>query len=291
MRVWRAWTALWAEREHPVSLGLVRIGLGLCVLVDALVVRGLGLVHPLFGPELEGGLVGAAPWVESLGPGNVHGVLTLAALGLTVGCFTRTSALILLGVWAQLGVAAPFADRAVDLLARDVLAVLALSGAGAWASVDAAWSTGSLWGDGRPVGAWARRLIVAQLALLYGGAGLTKVDASWWPWGGASALFVVLQDPAVTRTSFAFLRDGGWRLTQVATVVTVVWQLLWPLVVVWMALGWTRFRRLGDRLHAVWLAVGLAFHLTLAATMELGLFPWCMMALYPALIAPRHLRR
>jgi hypothetical protein len=45
------------------------------------------------------------------------------------------------------------------------------------------------------------------------------------------------------------------------------------------------------RLLELWAAVGIAFHLGLAATMSLGIFPWGCLALYPALTMPGALRR
>lgn len=286
MRAWCWWRALWSRREHPRALGLVRILLGLAVLVDALWLRHLGLVPVIWGPADAGGILDGASWVVQLGPAWVHGTFLLAALCLTVGLFSRSSALVLLLLWTQLGQAAPFADRAADLLSRNALAILALSPAGAWGSVDAWWRTGSVGGTGEPEVAWPRYLIVAQLLLMYVTAGLQKTTPTWWPWNGATALFLILQDPAVTRMDFGFLRlHGLWRLTQLGTVGTLVWQLGYPLVLVGLALQRTR-PVLGRALHLGWVGLGVVFHLGLAATMELGLFPWCMLALYPALIGP-----
>jgi hypothetical protein len=39
-------------------------------------------------------------------------------------------------------------------------------------------------------------------------------------------------------------------------------------------------------LEYVWLSLGVVFHLALALTTELGIFPWAMLALYPAWLHP-----
>ena len=36
----------------------------------------------------------------------------------------------------------------------------------------------------------------------------------------------------------------------------------------------------------VWIGIGAVFHLGLALTTELGIFPWAMLALYPAWVHP-----
>lgn len=301
-----AWIDLWAEREHPRSLGLVRILLGLVLLADLVHLAALDLQRPFFAPLANGGWTdlsahGALPWFFQLPTDGIvwpFVLLFAATLSFTLGFFTRTSTAVLLLTWASFATAVPIADRAVDLLCRDFLLLLVFADAGAWGSLDARWRTGSVWGDGSPVAAWPRYLLIAQLIVLYGAAGLQKTHASWWPWGGCTALFVILQDPAVTRFDMGWLRNAGlWRLTQPMTLVTVLWQLLYPLLLVWLIAertaergGWRAWAtRL--HLHHVWIAVGVVFHLLLAATMELGIFPWAMMAVYPALLPPRSLAR
>jgi hypothetical protein len=39
-------------------------------------------------------------------------------------------------------------------------------------------------------------------------------------------------------------------------------------------------------LEWVWITVGMLFHGALAATMNLGIFPWAMLALYPIWVDP-----
>jgi hypothetical protein len=305
-RAWAAWVALWRGDEHPRSLALVRLGLGSCVLFDFLEIARLGLVTALFAPVSAGGLSDAltradvplfyrfAPGTAAAGAG-LHALLVVAAACFTLGWCTRTSAAILVLAWAQFADILPAADRGIDTLCRDVLLLFAVAGGGRWASLDAWWSTGSIWGDGAPVPAWPRRLLMLQIVAMYFLAGIQKVGLHWWPMGNFAALFLVLQDPAIARHDFGWLaRTPFFQLTQLGTIVTLRFQDSYPVVLLlrwWRATpergGWGR--RLVARapwLEYVWIALGAWFHLLLAFTTELGIFPWAMLALYPAWLHP-----
>jgi hypothetical protein len=45
------------------------------------------------------------------------------------------------------------------------------------------------------------------------------------------------------------------------------------------------------RLRWVWIAIGVTFHLGIAMTLRLGVFPWGMLALYPVLLRSDELVR
>lgn len=306
----RAWVAFWDTVEHPRTLGVVRILLALVMLFDFVEIWRLGLVTPLFSPQEAGGwfdvlsrtqvpriyqLMPAESWV-----GVVHHALIVGLIvALLLGLCTRVSALLLVLLWAQLQHVAPLSDRAIDVLCRNALLILAFAGSGAWASIDAKLRTGRFLGDGAPVGAWARQLLVLQLVVMYFTAGVQKVGFLWLPWGGFMALYVILQDPAIARADFAWMARQPWLLaTQIGTAVTMLWQWGYPLVLLWAWYKHTperpgRLRAFANRwhLHLVWVVVGAIFHLLLAATMELGIFPWAMLALYPAFIHPDELAR
>ncbi|MEZ4317255.1 MAG: HTTM domain-containing protein [Myxococcota bacterium] len=299
------WVAFWDATEHPRTLGIVRILLAIVILFDFFEIWAYDLVVPLLGPQEVGGWADlmarenppllyqwlpAAEWVPRLH----HAVLVGSAAFFGLGFFTRTSAVVLMLSWAQVAVTQPLSDRAIDLLCRNVLMIFALSGAGRWGSLDALWSTGSLAGDGKPIGAWPRYLLIVQLVVMYFTAGIQKVGILWMPMGSFAALYVILQDPAIARFDFAYLaRAPFFQLTQLGTLVTMVWQWAYPLVFLWYFYKNTpdrpgRLRAFANRWHLtlVWMGVGALFHLLLAVTMELGIFPWAMLALYPAFIDP-----
>lgn len=300
----RWWIALWDRRETPEVLALVRIGVGLVLLADLFWTWKLGLVAPLMTSEAQGGLSGLTPqtsaWFGWVGDGPraaalLHAALAVAAALLALGGFTRTAAaafLLLSAEWARI---LPDADRGIDLLLRNVLFVLAFSRAGDAFSLDAWWATGRWAGSGAPVPAWPRRVLVLQIVAMYFTAGVQKYGQHWWPWGGWSALYVILQDWAVAAWDFSWARQPlPYFLTQVATVVTLAWQWSYP-VVLWGTFeppwppGALRRAFLRWRLHWLWIAVGIWFHVQLALTMELGIFPYGMLALYWVFVSPDEL--
>jgi hypothetical protein len=300
----RWWVALWDRREVPDLQALIRAGVGFVLLADFLTTYRLGLVIPLMAGPDGGGLVSVSgqEWARWVGTDEraawlLWAGLTASAFTLTIGLSTRASAFLLMVLSAQWALLLPDGDRAIDMLLRNVLLVLALSSAGRTWSVDAWVRTGSLRGDGEPVPAWPRYVIVLQIVLMYFTAGVQKYGQHWWPWGGWSALFVILQDWAVASRPFGWLRDPPWyALTQLSTFVTMIFQWSYPVVLAHYfppAGPPGRFRRVFARyrLHWAWIAVGAWFHLALAATMELGIFPWGMLALYPAFLHPDELPR
>jgi hypothetical protein len=303
--LWSRWEAFWDEREHPIALALVRILLGACLLYDFLHLWRLGLVIPLFGVAAAGGFSDAllrenTPWIYVLLPGAAwvarlhHTIIVLAAATLTAGFWTRTSAAVLVFAWAQFAAVEPYSDRGIDTLARLALCILAVSGAGETLSLDALTRTGRFLGDGRPILSAPRRLVILQLVVMYFGAGMQKIGITWWPMGSFGALYFSLQDPAVAAHDFSFLRRQPFFFSsQVGTAVTMLYQLSYPIV---LLLFW--WRRHPDRggpiaslarrwhLEWIWIVLGGVFHLSLAMTMNLGIFPWAMLALYPAWLTP-----
>jgi hypothetical protein len=166
-----------------------------------------------------------------------------------------------------------------------------------WWSADEWWRTGRGAGDpGRLVPAWPRYLLVLQVVLVYFTAGVQKFATQWWPWGGYSALYLILNDWAVSRYHLAWLgRQPFYLSTQIGTATTVLWQWTYPVVLVHYFPGPGapgRLRRLVEagRLHLVWLAVGVIFHVSIGLTMELGIFPWGFLAVYPAFLHPDEVR-
>ncbi len=307
---WQRWAGFWAEREHPRVLATIRICLGLVLLYDFMQVWWLDLVVPLFGVQEIGGLSDAMarkhpPMVYRWLPGtegvarSLHATITLAALTFTLGAFTRTSALVLLLAWAQWSMVLPASDRGIDTLCRDVLCILIFSGAGQCWSVDAVRANGRTDDSTWTVPAWPRRLIIVQCVAMYFLAGVQKTGLTWYPMGHSAALYFILQDPAIARFDFTWLARQPWFfLTQVGTVVTIVFQDTYPLVFLWIWFKRTaerggRLRHFSNRWHLEWwwIGTGALFHIMLAIGLELGIFPFAMLALYPAWLSPDEMKR
>jgi len=301
------WVALWDEREPPTVLALIRIALALVVLVDLASVAKVGAQTWLWAAAEAGGIsvwdAAASPpfyRVFSANAGSAQllwGGLALSMACVGVGCCTRTAALVHVCLSAQAALINGPGDRAIDRLIRIVLLILVLSPAGKVWSLDAKWATGSFRGSPANAPAWPRYLILVQLVVMYCSAGLAKGGTAWYPWGGYRALYLTLQDPILAAADFRWLAQPvPYLATRLATAVTHLWELAAPLVLV---AAYHRRRpdrgavvpRLLQRLPVrnAYVAVGVLFHLTLAATLRLGIFPFAMLACFPAFFRPDEL--
>jgi len=308
-RLLNYWIGIWDLKEHPRSLAVIRICLGLVILFDALEVLRRGLVVPLMGVLDAGGwssvlLRPNIPlWYQYLPaePSSAYllwaGIFT-TALCFTLGIFPRISAVGFVLLSAQWNQILPQADRGIDTLVRNAMLIMAVSQCGRTLSLQALWKTGSIYGDGEDVQAWPRHLVICQLVLMYFMTGVQKFGLSWTPFGYYSALYIILQDYAIIRMDFSWLVNQPFYLfTQLSSAITVFWQWSYPIVLLFFHYRLTpdrpgRFRAFAVKyhLHWVWVAVGAVFHLLIAATMELGIFPWAMLALYPAFVHPTEWR-
>jgi hypothetical protein len=305
------WVRFWDECEPPTCLALIRILIGLVVVCDLVTLAAHGAISWLWAPIEAGGVVAwseaAAPLFYRLLPPTAGSAtllwagLLLSAIGVAAGCFTRASVLAHVVFSVQAALINASADRAIDRLIRMVLLILLLSPCAAVWSVDAKRATGSFRGDASPAPAWPRYLIFVQLVITYFGAGLAKGGTHWYPWGGYNALYLTLRDPILSSVEPRWLDSRlSHFMTQLATAVTHLWELGAPLLLL-AAL----YRRTSDRpgrrilrriflrvpVREIYVAVGVVFHLSLAFTLRLGIFPFAMLACFPAFFRPDELDR
>lgn len=305
----RWWTGLWDRREHPRALALVRILLGLVIVWDFAQLLRLDLVETLIAPMGDGGLgapVGRkhVPWLYAWFPPTAatawgaYGVMLTAAVCMTLGLASRVAMVALVLVWAQFALVLPPADRGIDLLMRNTVVVLALSGSHRTWSLDhlirrRGWAAPA---DTR-IPSWPRYLLVVQLVFVYFAAGASKVSSTWLPIGDWSALYIAMRDPAFQVLSDETLAQM-YPLTQLGTVSTWVWEWCAPLLLLAYHFRDTRtrpgrLRALFNRIGFVgwYLAIGASFHVATHFVLRLGVFPFAVLALYPAAFHPDELRR
>lgn len=288
------WVALWDRREAPTSLALVRILVAGVLLADLLAAVGGGAIPLLWAPPPAGAGIGAPHWFG--GPDGAYVLWACAVLFcmlVLVGVAYRVTSWLLVFAMVALGRCQPAGDG-IDVLLRIVLPLLAMSGAhGAW-SFDA-WCRSR---RGRPrldsVPAWPRYLLMLQLLWLYFSAAHHR-GRSWGPKDGFSAIGNVLSDPHFARFTPGSLHVLS-PLMRAGTLLTMLFELSAPLflLLTWVDRGSGRGGMFGRfvrrwQLRWVWLSIGVSLHLGIALTMRIGIFPYAILALYPALLHPDEL--
>ena len=292
---WRRLVAALAHREPPTPLALFRLAVGLIlcwVLVDPVL---SGALRPVWFPAADGGLAsgGQGVWLWSLlggtGAAQVWGVLLVglgAALALAAGLAGRVAALVLLQCFLALLALNPGTGGGHDRLLTNALWLLVLAPADATLSLSCRLRTGR-WLDPTPRVAWPRYVAVYQLALVYACTGIQKVGADWWPWGGLDAVHYALLTPSWQR--FSWLGWVGWLapLTHTGTLVTVLWEIGWPLVPLALYFRATRtrpgrLRAWSNRLdlRALFALIGVTMHVLVWAAINVGPFSPATLSFY-----------
>lgn len=272
MSMWSRWVAF-SSREHDARpLALVRILVCSVLVVDLLQVARLGLVTELWR-DFEHGGIGVTPasglWLDAWptwGGPIAFGLIVLALVAAALGVGTRPAILVAIVLYAQLGHIFPPADRAIDRILRTTLLVLLFSGAHRRFALGGGPSV-------MTIPAWPADLLRWLLVLVYLSAGLHKLNCTpdWLGSGDPPVLMRILANPLAGRIDpqVAASLIPLWRL---GGLFTIVLELSSPLIL-------TRFA-------PWWALAGLGLHLGIAATMNLGMFSWGMMALYPVLFLP-----
>jgi hypothetical protein len=300
---------LFDEREKPTALALIRIFVALTLIYDLAVVGVYDVEVWLWAPIDQGGTsptaAREAAWfykVFSATADSAMGLywgLLVSAVTLGVGFFTRTSAIVFVLLSAQSSILNDAGDRGIDRAIRIVVLILAFSAAGRAYSLDARIKSGSFRGDGALAPAWPRFLVLGQLVIMYTAAGLSKSATLWLPWGGHAALYVILNEPIYATMDFGFLAHPVlYFLTQVGTLSSRTWELLSPIVLIAAYYRRTpdgpgRWRAVMNRypIRDLYVAFGVAFHLLLVFTLKLGIFPFAMLAFFPAFFRPDEIER
>lgn len=306
----RWWAGLWDRRENPLSLALIRIFISVVVLYDLLLIGYHGLPMLLWAPKELGGAHdlmarSSVPWVFQVFGASEAVVLGLyltviaSLIAFGAGFLTRFSGLVFVLSYAQTAIINDEADRGIDRMIRIVVWLLIFSKCGRALSIDARWRSGKWLGDGQFIPSWPRYLIILQIAVMYWCAGVEKFAVTWFPWGGYSALYIILQDPIFAVMDFSFLASPWlYPFTQLSTAVSHLWE--WTFPVILLAYYYRDTRHRPGRLRHFFLkydirlwyvCIGVFFHILLAFSLRLGIFPAAMLAFYPAFFHPTEIQR
>jgi len=302
---WLRYVDFLREREAPDALALGRIVFGLAVIANVLEQIFYTGVMELYGNPSAGGVFafsGKAKYslfaLVDPTPEAVWAVVLLTLIGgvtFTLGLFTRLSSLVLFVCHMTLMARMGWFNFSSDNVYRVFSFLMLISPVGAAWSLDAKWR-----GKGKPtVPMWPRRLLIAQLTIVYVKTGLMKVGSTWSIDDRWSALYYSLNLPY-----FAWF-PGEWLaseyiypFTQVATFVARWWETLFFLVPLGLYLrrnptSGGRLRRMLAAIdwRLVFMPVGVLLHASLVVVMKLGMFPFVMVSLYPFVMEPAEARR
>jgi hypothetical protein len=304
-RAWAAWVAMLSRQETGEAFAFFRVAIGLITistLVDALAADAWRVV---WVDQLYGGYRGfgpGTPLVNFFGgptPAVIHGMVWASLIACTlvvVGLGGRVSAFIALQTFIALHRMNSEASGSSDELITNGLWLLVLGNGSATFSLDALLKTKS-WRSERLISSWPRYLGVLQIMVTYTTTGLQKISVYWLPFGELSAVYYVLQQPSFIRFVPTYV-PMFFRVTQLMTLVTWVWEVLTPLLAVYYWCRETperggRLRRLFAwlDLRLVWALIGSGFHVGIWVTMEVGPFSPIAMAYYLCFWHPDELKR
>ncbi|MBL8616672.1 MAG: HTTM domain-containing protein [Deltaproteobacteria bacterium] len=296
---WPARAAAALRVQEPAhALALTRIGVGITILGMLGAMLWTDSVSPVWLDPADGGLRDLAPrqWLaRAVGaptPAAVSGLMAAAAaggLGLTLGLGGRLSAFVALQALLALFSLHPRTGGGHDRLISNALWLLVLAPSDQSLSLRC-WLRSRSWVNPAPVAGWVRWLVIGQLVLMYAGTGMQKVGAEWFPWGDYAAVQRALLSPSWARWDLTAEVAAVAPLIQAATALSWMWEVGFaalPLLLWWRATRTRpgRLRAVANRLDLrAWMATfGLALHIGLLITMELGPFSLISMSLYPCL--------
>ncbi len=281
-----AWNAFFHASEPAYSIALFRILLGGLLLANGLLFRRdarlwvgpsgvLGDDHyrMLFGRSpftLFRYLPKADAWVDV-----VLGAHLVAALSVTAGAMTRSSAVVAWLTLASLHHRNPLVTYGADDVMRIMTFLLVFSRAGEVLSIDRWW-------EGRtgqtivPATAWCTRLMQLQVSIVYFQAFLCKFSGCTWLDG--TAVYYAVEVPKYRRA----------HLPSIARNMTGARVLTWGTMAIECALGplvWIRELRLPV------VASAIAFHLGMEVFMNLHLFGSTMIVCLTLFLDPHAVER
>ena len=276
-RVWAWWVELTSRPTSVLPLALTRILIASVMLLDLLRVLQLGIVGDLWRAPAAGGIGGftdAGSLLVDLPPEAALATywITVAALVcVALGVVTVPATLVAVLADAQLGHLFPPGDRAIDRLLRTMLLLLMFSG----------WDKGltlRIRHARATVAQWPHLLVRFMLVIVYTSSGIGKLwmTRDWIGWARFPPLYRIVTDPMA------------------GTLDPVRWLDFRPAfqVMSWgtIALELSSILLL-TRVAPWWGIVGALMHVGIFSMMELGMFSWGMLALYPIVFAPWIVRR
>jgi hypothetical protein len=272
----------WTEPVRAERLSALRIGVGLVVLIDALV-HYLPQAGDFFGANSLGsaevfshGFQTRYRWTilggfEEPAWSNVFLIVwAIAAICLTVGLWARLSALICWIISLSVIGANWYIHNSGDNVRSIELLYLMLAPCAAAWSLAGRRKSGEVVAGGKVyVPAWPLRVLFIQMMIIYFFNGFYKLLGQDWRAG--NVMYYVMANLAWTRVSYAQFPLPPL-FTQVLSWTVLTWELGFPALVCMPS----------TRKITLWM--GVAFHIGTAIFLPLGPFPWYMICLYLPLV-------
>jgi len=276
-RIVEAWQRFWFRGIPPHIYALLRIAIGTISLLSLLGLSDLSEFWDLDGfVPIDRGL-GLKPWLFLYGLGNVGGrVLFFGGLAsyfcMAVGFRTPWAVAMSLVAsitelaWNYFPLSGAFGTTQVILFCL------------IWADCGSVWSLDA-WLKARRVAAppvslapiAPLRLLQIQVALIYLNTGLRKMFVDQWR-DGTAVHFVI--DNNVFRRFPVHVPPGLEGFTVFLTYATLFWEIGFALLILY------------GPARRVALVLGVLLHLGMFAVIEIGPFPWVMLASYMAFLDP-----
>jgi hypothetical protein len=283
LKPWLPWPLsrwkIWTEPVAAERLAALRIGLASILFLDVLhTYLPMGTIFfgkdSLGSPSIFAYRFKSPSWLWSIlkdveSPSIIQIALvvwTIATFMLLIGLWTRPATIVTWVLSTSVAGINSEIDNAGDEVRGILLLYLMLCPCGAAWSIDA-WirrRKGILKGPAL-VYPWPIRLMFLQMTLIYFFNGVYKASGNDWIKG--DSLYLVLCDLTLARWSYvqwpiwpALLRVSSWAVLS--------WEVTFPLLICWRP---TRLLALG---------MGVAFHIGIGLSMEIGCFPWYMLCFY-----------
>lgn len=272
--LWARWVAWTARDMDARPLALVRITTCLVLMVDYLRAGWLGLVPVLWRPNVAGGIPVQPGSLYLEGFGRLFGpeaggawawLIGLCSMALAaMGVAARPALLLAALCHAQLGHLNDVGDRAIDRMLRTAWLVLVFSGAHRRFAI-----------GGRPhldrVPAWPADFLRFLLVLMYMQAGFAKIIANpgWLGLHGVPVLFRIMTDPMAAHLD-PHVGPEWYPVFRFFSIGTILLELSAPFLL-------TRFAW-------IWALFGAMMHIGIASAIDIGVFSYGMLGLYPLLL-------
>ena len=271
-RLWDRWLGYCGRDADARPLALTRVLLPVVLILDLARLLQLGLVDDLFRHYDHGGIhtvLNPHLWLDNLSPewgGPVAVAVVMAALAcVAAGVLYRPALLVALLGYAQLGHLCGPSDRGIDRILRTVMLILLFSEAHRHFALKKPWKA--------RIPAWPQDLVRYLLVLVYLNSGFAKLlgdPVGWLGFEGIPQLYRIVANPVAGHVDPVLALEWSW-FFWLGGWFTILLELSALLLL-------TRYAHW-------WALAGVALHLGIAATMELGMFSWGMLALYPILFA------